>query len=56
MKKTQKQAKPARLNACIRREHHIALKVRAATEGTTISGLIDAWVSAWVPGRLNNQN
>jgi len=37
----------ARLNANIKVELHKALKVRAATEGTTIGNLIEEWISSW---------
>jgi len=37
----------ARLNANIKVELHKALKVRAATEGTTIGNLIEEWISNW---------
>jgi predicted HicB family RNase H-like nuclease len=37
----------ARLNANIKVELHKALKVRAATEGTSIGSLIEEWSSSW---------
>lgn len=36
-----------RLNANIKLELHTALKVRAATEGTTIGALIEEWINGW---------
>ena len=36
--------KTTRLNANIKVEMHTALKVRAATEGTTIGALIEEWI------------
>ncbi|MDB9844804.1 hypothetical protein OAC30_00450 [Burkholderiaceae bacterium] len=39
--------KTTRLNANIKVELHTALKVRAATEGTTIGALIEEWITEW---------
>ena len=39
--------KTTRLNANIKVEMHTALKVRAATEGTTIGALIEEWIKGW---------
>ena len=39
--------KTTRLNANIKVEMHTALKVRAATEGTTIGALIEEWFKVW---------
>lgn len=36
-----------RLTANIRAELHLALKIRAARERTTIGELIEAWVATW---------
>ena len=36
-----------RLNANVKVELHTALKVRAATEGTTIGALIEEWIASW---------
>lgn len=35
------------LNASIPVRFHTALKVKAATEGTTIAKLIEDWISSW---------
>ncbi len=39
--------KTTRLNANIKVELHTALKVRAATEGTSIGALIEEWIASW---------
>lgn len=36
-----------RLNANIKLELHTVLKVRAATEGTTVGALIEEWMKGW---------
>ncbi len=36
-----------RLTANIRADLHLALKIRAARERTTIGELIEAWVETW---------
>ena len=43
----QPEGQTTRLNANIKVELHTALKVRAATEGTTIGALIEEWVASW---------
>jgi len=37
----------ARLNANIPVELHRALKMRAAAEGKSIGGLVEAWIKSW---------
>ena len=43
----QPEGQPTRLNANIKVELHTALKVRAATEGTSIGALIEEWIKGW---------
>jgi hypothetical protein len=43
----QPEGRTTRLNANIKLELHTALKVRAATVGTTIGALIEEWVKGW---------
>ena len=43
----QPEGQTTRLNANIKVELHTALKVRAATEGTTIGALIEEWIKGW---------
>lgn len=43
----QPEGQTTRLNANIKLELHTALKVRAATEGTTIGALIEEWIGSW---------
>lgn len=38
-----------RLTANIRRDLHLALKIRAAQERTTVGELIEQWVESWKP-------
>ena len=40
----QPEVKTTRLNANIKIELHTALKIKAATEGTTIGALIEEWI------------
>ena len=46
---SQPEVQTTRLNANIKIELHKALKVRAATEGTTIGALIEEWIASWHP-------
>lgn len=38
-----------RLTANIRADLHLALKIRAATERTTVGELIEQWIEQWKP-------
>jgi predicted HicB family RNase H-like nuclease len=42
----QPEVQTTRLNANIKVELHTALKIKAATEGTTIGALIEEWISS----------
>ncbi len=41
---SQPEVQTTRLNANIKIELHTALKIKAATEGTTIGALIEEWI------------
>ena len=43
---SQPEVQTTRLNANIKVELHTALKIKAATEGTTIGALIEEWISS----------
>jgi len=43
---SQPEVQTTRLNANIKIELHTALKIKAATEGTTIGALIEEWISS----------
>ena len=46
---SQPEVQTTRLNANIKIELHTALKIKAATEGTTIGALIEEWIVSWHP-------